>query len=479
MSNNSNAVGFFEPVLINGRPLSNFAEGYFHFGGILGKLAGNRYTILNTKQKTVVKSPNLRSSPSARIARFVMDIFKLLSFLTVIIPLAMLKIKMDNRKGCQYTVQSKIPIQVVKTSLNPGVEDNQDMSNPKSDLEKSQDAFNRYCSLVDISGLDKPARLLAYKSLIEIIKEYPAYLESVLGNLCKSDDFVFEDFVNVSATCGLTHLTFGMWSMNYGGLLEDYEDSIDNYILDLSIKYPDFLKSLTTLDLMTRNVSSQTFAVLAKSQPKLTFLRLANCLYTTDADLKIIADFSSELEVLDLTNCKKITHSGLAALKCTQLKELKLNYCDQVEDAELITIGNKFSSLESLDLSENGQFSDGAFLFITSKLSQLTDLKLENCGQLTDVAFGRLSAYCPHLKSIHVGGNRRLSDAGLGEIVKDLTGLKKLDISRCDRITDAGLAHILTNCPNLSELNIKGCPLITDSAVQSITTQTHPELRLK
>lgn len=176
------------------------------------------------------------------------------------------------------------------------------------------------------------------------------------------------------------------------------------------------LKKLTSLNLSGCN---KDFSFLQSLQG-LKSLDLSGC--DPFVDYSFLQNIRG-LEKLNLSKCFiNEDFSFLHSLK--RLKELKLTSCLGMTDLSVL---NGSAELKSLDLSRCTSIKDCTPLQNFKKLEELT---LAYCSQLSDLSF-----------------------------LQDLQSLKKLNLMNCDKITDISLLQLL---PNLNEVDLRGVYVFND-----------------
>lgn len=179
----------------------------------------------------------------------------------------------------------------------------------------------------------------------------------------------------------------------------------------------------------------------------------------TNVKLQHISCFS-QLESLDLTDCKTITNVGLKCVSnLTQLKSLKLTGCKKTTDGGLKYI-SKLTQLKTLELCFCKNITDVGLKHI-SNLTLLEKLIFCCCNKITDVGLQYLSLKLTQLKTLNLaycGDN--ITDVGL-KYISNLTLLEDLTLYDCDLITNVGLTYIY-DLTKLLFLDLSYCDEITE-----------------
>ena len=205
---------------------------------------------------------------------------------------------------------------------------------------------------------------------------------------------------------------------------------------------------------------------------------------------------SARLTKLNLTGSDWwLSVDAVAALaKCTTLQTLFLSTNNSVRDAALCAIAANCVSLTQLDLSNCRRVTDVGIAALAT-LPLLHNLELANCPGTTDdalcalaaragrpmlylglrsasaseAALSELTASCTSLTHLNIGNCDGASDATLAAISRSCPELRVLELRQSDECTDAGLIALAAGCTKLEELLLDGCTdALTDKAVDTI-----------
>ena len=210
------------------------------------------------------------------------------------------------------------------------------------------------------------------------------------------------------------------------------------------------------------------------SHPGIFVIRLVSCPMITGEILVEVSNPKSALKVLDLSECKNLTDTGLVCLlsmidgdsltelclrgtKLTlsamtslnaiaafyNLEVLVLNSCKNLSETGVISLFNKIGEgLKKLDLGGTNLSLSNADL-ITSRFSKLEVLSLSNCKNLSETGVISLfNKIGEGLKKLNLGcTNLSLSNAGL--ITSRFSKLEELSLSNCKNLSETGVISLL------------------------------------
>lgn len=223
------------------------------------------------------------------------------------------------------------------------------------------------------------------------------------------------------------------------------EDFTDEAMVEVSTRCTD-LQVLCIADCY--NISDISLVSLASSCRHLVDLDLQ---YTalTDNTLNALADFSTQLRNLNISQCNGFTESAIIAviLRCPQLESLDLSFTSNVTSQVLDALGHYCTNLVYLNLCR-GEMAvcDHNIIQIVSRNTKMIALNLAHCDQITDVAVSAIATHCAELQY--------------------------LDLTCCKRITDASLEVLTRHCLHLNSLEVMQCPKITVQAIDKMIEDT-------
>lgn len=196
-------------------------------------------------------------------------------------------------------------------------------------------------------------------------------------------------------------------------------------------------------------------------------LSLSKCLGVTDEGLSSLVTKHKDMQKLDITCCRKITHVSLAHItnSCTSLVSLKMESCTSVSAEAFVLIGQRCQLLEELDLTDNEIDNEG--LKSISRCSQLSSLKLGICLNITDEGLTQVGISCSKLKEIDLYRSAGITDSSILSIARGCPSLEMINIAYCTSITDTSFMA-LSKCSKLNTLESRGCPLVTSLGLAAI-----------
>jgi F-box/leucine-rich repeat protein 2/20 len=276
---------------------------------------------------------------------------------------------------------------------------------------------------------------------------------------------------------------------------------------------------------MPFRISDVCLLQLGQGCQGLVSLNLRGCEMITDTGLSWMANWSKDLRHIDLSNCTKVTNSGVryigegelsrrccyliavktvltmykfVSLGCKRLKSIVLVNLKRVSNAGIRCLATGCPNLESLNASGLVMLSDGVdrsfglegiqalgkshcsltmkrlnlhgcsqlssnSLKAISNFINLETLDLSSCTSIT-IEASRIGKACRHLSSLSLAScGHCISDAIVESLVTHASALTSVNISFCPRISEQSL-KALSTCKKLQTLDLTGCG-ITDQAI--------------
>lgn len=276
---------------------------------------------------------------------------------------------------------------------------------------------------------------------------------------------------------------------------------------------------------MPFRISDVCLLQLGQGCQGLVSLNLRGCEMITDTGLSWMANWSKDLRHIDLSNCTKVTNSGVryigegelsrrccyliavktvltmykfVSLGCKRLKSIVLVNLKRVSNAGIRCLATGCPNLESLNASGLVMLSDGVdrsfglegiqalgkshcsltmkrlnlhgcsqlssnSLKAISNFINLETLDLSSCSSIT-IEASRIGKACRHLSSLSLAScGHCISDAIVESLVTHASALTSVNISFCPRISEQSL-KALSTCKKLQTLDLTGCG-ITDQAI--------------
>lgn len=222
-----------------------------------------------------------------------------------------------------------------------------------------------------------------------------------------------------------------------------------------------------------------------------------------DTILENILKYIKNLEVLDLTNCTKLTSDigRIIREKCSTLITLNLHGITQVDDSTLNNLSH-MQNLQDLDLSLCKAITDEGLIYLAknkpntlSKIILTCLIKITNNGlkelivnnseslihltanilpqKSVDGEFFEIIPKCKKLNYLDISGISN-TQANYIDIIfmSAFEYLKYLNISGLTELTDAHIQSCLTNCKAMELIRASNCPHLTNAILDAIASLT-------
>jgi len=168
--------------------------------------------------------------------------------------------------------------------------------------------------------------------------------------------------------------------------------------------------------------------------------------------------------------CKKLETLAFAMIRCitddtmievarniNSLKELYIRGNKCISDIPLIElVRNVSSNLLVLDIQGCKKMTDNLMIEIGNYCSNLTSLFIRDCNGITDLGVISIVNHCLNLKSISIGGGRKcenISDISINEITNRCLYLQHITICfGCSPITDESIINLIKNSCSLKSI---------------------------
>ncbi|KAK1947226.1 F-box/LRR-repeat protein 14 [Phytophthora citrophthora] len=201
------------------------------------------------------------------------------------------------------------------------------------------------------------------------------------------------------------------------------------------------LEPLKVLELnRCTSMGAEALGLLADMCGNLKELRFRDMALDRVALKKLLRKNAATLRVVDLLGCHTVKGEDVREVaQCTQLQDLSLWGCHNVDNASIVHVVQQCSRLERLNLRYAHKVDDKVVAAIASNLPLLKDLNLRYC--------------------------YKVSDKGVKSLCESLPGLRSLNLSQCSRLTDASIMQVAASMPRLKELRLWGCTKLTSDSV--------------
>ncbi|KAI9475717.1 MAG: hypothetical protein EXX96DRAFT_574367 [Benjaminiella poitrasii] len=156
--------------------------------------------------------------------------------------------------------------------------------------------------------------------------------------------------------------------------------------------------------------------------------------YITDCTIRHIVNSCPYLTSLNLTNCRFITNNSLQHIGqsplATDLKELVLQGCQQIDDVGLNYLEHRCQSLETLAVGHCPRITDkGVISLVTASGQTIRRLRLNDSRHVTVSSLHAIARLC---------GSR----------------LELLDMTRIKNVRYEDIADLVEHCPNITSLHV-------------------------
>jgi len=146
-------------------------------------------------------------------------------------------------------------------------------------------------------------------------------------------------------------------------------------------------------------ITTEHVEILLRKFPNLTHLNLSGCFkLTNQAIINIGNILGSKLTYLQIRDCPVISLEGIQGLcKCTNLLELYIDGCTEVDGASVKILADGCRDIEKLGLSGLNKITDSSIQYLLLRCIRLKNLNLNNCMNLSNDFHGSLRHQCPNL----------------------------------------------------------------------------------
>ncbi|KAF3921071.1 hypothetical protein AA313_de0205177 [Arthrobotrys entomopaga] len=232
------------------------------------------------------------------------------------------------------------------------------------------------------------------------------------------------------------------------------------------------------------SLSRPTVHRLITNNHNLIQLNISGLEAVSNLTCKHIAESCKLLTTLDISFCSNMDARGIRKIveSCTQLRDLRADECQGINDDMTLEALFKANSLEKLGLGGCDSLTDESVRIlmegIEADIDPLTDrttapprklkhLNFSKCRGLTDLALKHLTHSVPHLEGLELAHVGELTDDGLIELLPTVPKLGHLDLEECTNLTnDVLLELVKTPCAkSLRHLQLSFCENISDEGM--------------
>ncbi|CAH0481017.1 unnamed protein product [Peronospora belbahrii] len=216
-------------------------------------------------------------------------------------------------------------------------------------------------------------------------------------------------------------------------------------------------KSLEILELSRcASMDEEALGLLAGMCGNLRELRFRDMAVDRKALKKLLSKNAASLRIVDLLGCHTVNGEDVRGIaQCTQLRDLSLWGCHNVDNGAIDHVVQHCPQLERLNLRYAHKVDDKMVAAIAMHLPQLKDLNLRYCYKISDKGVQSLCKFLPGLRSLNLSQCSRLSDAAIMQVAASMTRLKELRLWGCMKLTSNSVFFISEGLPELTLLDLR------------------------
>jgi hypothetical protein len=217
------------------------------------------------------------------------------------------------------------------------------------------------------------------------------------------------------------------------------------------------LKPLKVLELnRCTAMDAEALGLLAEMCGNLREIRFRDMAVDRAALKKLLSRNAGTLRVVDLLGCHTVKGEDVRGIaQCSQLRDLSLWGCHNVDNAAIVHVVQHCSQLERLNLRYAHKVDDKVVAAIAANLPQLKDLNLRYCYKVSDKGVQSLCESVPGLHSLNLSQCSRLTDAAIKQVAAAMTRLKELRLWGCAKLTSDSVFFISEGLPELTLLDLR------------------------
>ncbi|KAL5357967.1 hypothetical protein BJX96DRAFT_32988 [Aspergillus floccosus] len=239
---------------------------------------------------------------------------------------------------------------------------------------------------------------------------------------------------------------------------------------DSIFQYSALIRRLN-LSALADDVSDGTVMSFARCK-RIERLTLTNCSKLTDTGVSDLVDGNRHLQALDVSELRSLTDHTLytVARNCPRLQGLNITACAKVTDESLIVVSQNCRQIKRLKLNGVGQVTDKAIISFAQNCPAILEIDLHDCKLVTNASVTCLMATLPNLRELRLAHCSEIDDTAFLELPRHLSmdSLRILDLTACEKIKDDAVERIVQSAPRLRNLVLAKCRQITDRAVWAI-----------
>ncbi|PRP87161.1 hypothetical protein PROFUN_01423 [Planoprotostelium fungivorum] len=186
----------------------------------------------------------------------------------------------------------------------------------------------------------------------------------------------------------------------------------------------------------------------------------------TDESIQNITELCSDLRILDLSWCSRITNQSAQTIgdkKYPNLFALNLWGCTALTDGGLSHLCRNLPKLSSLTLSECTGLTDQSIISIIAMAANVTSLNLWGCQSLSPASIQLLLRHSPKMQTLGLSYCSQINDAALEGISQKVSQLKAIQFEQCNGVTNKTIASM--GSKTLTTINLRRCSLVTSEGI--------------
>ncbi|KAJ3244442.1 hypothetical protein HDU78_010986 [Chytriomyces hyalinus] len=224
-------------------------------------------------------------------------------------------------------------------------------------------------------------------------------------------------------------------------------------------------------------VLDDELGIMTNACPNIQSICLSNCWKITDRGLSYLAYGLTRLRSLDVSYCGQLKGFGFIDHKWSQLKTLNITHCKQLGDEQLEKILCQATEIEVIKMRRCVRLTDFGVFLVIRHCRKITHLDLSDCDHVSDKCLKWIASSPSKLLDVRLSFCTRITNAGLYDLSLGGHALEHLDLSHCQQITDAAIVFFSETIRHLKVLALRRCRKITDG-IASYLAKNASRLRL-
>jgi F-box and leucine-rich repeat protein GRR1 len=218
-------------------------------------------------------------------------------------------------------------------------------------------------------------------------------------------------------------------------------------------------------------------------------LTLTNCSKLTDSGVSGLVEGNKHLQALDVTDIRSLTDHTLltVATHCPRLQGLNVTNCSKITDESLVAVAENCRQIKrvgnhpsfriesllthtQLKLNNLPLLTDESITAFAENCSSILEIDLHSCSQITSESVTALLRCLYHLRELRLAHCTGISDSAFLNLPPKMNFdyLRILDLTGCEEVRDDAICRIIPATPKLRNLVLAKCRHITDRAVAAI-----------